>query len=332
MALDSQLLTINQFVNAEGFFWEDTYSHYRVGMQALLKDDHFSAAIWGAVFTEALLKDILTEFDVSYDKNELNQLVNKVKSHIKKTEMSPKEKNRYREIADRCEDIRNKRNLIVHDSGTDRASIASDAGEIYRYLKLIILKYIDTGVARAIRERKEKKHSEEKADKPAPDFPVFISMNTPHTFEQEFFIESFCKRLEEIGVEPKRVVTNVYDQKDPMGVVRDVIAQCNAVIVLGLERTHSYHFEDKAGSPSCKEGTHRKYASSWLQLESGMAIGLRKDIFILHQKGIHEDGIFDHGWNSYIPVSMDTPLDAYCGQVDQLLDQLKKFMKDYQKK
>lgn len=66
--------------------------------------------------------------------------------------------------------------------------------------------------------------------------------------------------------------------------VRRYIEGCHGIIVLGLERSHAYFYRDKEGSEKELEATHRRYSSAWLQLETGMAIGMGKDVFVLCRK------------------------------------------------
>ncbi len=77
------------------------------------------------------------------------------------------------------------------------------------------------------------------------------------------------------------------------------------------------------------ENTHRKYTSGWLQIESGIAIALRKQIFVLCQKDIHSDGIFDRSWNSYLPIEIDTPLDISQQNIVMMLQKIKEFVANY---
>ena len=63
--------------------------------------------------------------------------------------------------------------------------------------------------------------------------------------------------------------------------VRRYIEGCHGIIVLGLERSHAYFYRDKEGSEKELEATHRRYSSAWLQLETGMAIGMGKIFMVM---------------------------------------------------
>jgi len=124
---------------------------------------------------------------------------------------------------------------------------------------------------------------------------LFVSTVTPHMDAQVRFLEGFSRRLFTIGVEPVFVREVFYDKKDPIGRVASQIASCKIVIVLGLERSHAYKELSKQES----EGVHRKYTSSWLHLEAGLAYALGKQIFVLCSSDICSDGIFDRAFNTY---------------------------------
>lgn len=317
-------------VHSEDYFLKQTLQHYHMGLQAFNNGEYLSAVVWGAVFIEALLKDILSELEIAHDGDDLNQLITKTKNAYKHVSLPSDERILYHDISGRCNEIRLKRNRIVHDIGTHRGNISADATDMYEnHLGHILEQYTKTGAAKQLSEKNRQSKSNLLTVPQQPLFPVFISTITPHTLDQEVFIEAFCKRLEEIGVAPKRCVFTEYDYKDPIGKVRKDIQQCNAVIVLGLERCHAYYYKEKEGSKKESEGIHRFFSSGWLQLESGIAAGLGKEIFVLCQKEIHSDGIFDRGWNSYLPVEIDGPLDINHPKIELMLEKIKEFMNNY---
>ncbi len=128
---------------------------------------------------------------------------------------------------------------------------------------------------------------------------AFVSTVTPHVDAQVRFVEAFSRRLFTYGVEPVFLKQVSYDKMDPIGKVSSQIASCDLVIVLGLERSHAYYLKDKELSKQESEDVHRKYTSSWLHLEAGLAYALGKQIFVLCSSDICSDGIFDRAYNTY---------------------------------
>jgi class 3 adenylate cyclase len=128
---------------------------------------------------------------------------------------------------------------------------------------------------------------------------AFISSVTPHSDPQTRFVEAFCRRLFTAGIESIFLRQTAYDKNDPIGKASAQIAACDCVIVLGLERSHAYYTRDKETSRYESEYVHRKYTSSWLHLEAGLAYALGKQIFAVCSSDILSDGIFDRSYNTY---------------------------------
>lgn len=107
----------------------------------------------------------------------------------------------FRDIHNRCNEIRNKRNRLVHDTGVERGSLEVAARDVHENILQIIKQYIKTDIAKKKKQENNAANFQE-TDVTEPTFPIFISSITPHTFEQGEFINSFCDKLREIGVKP----------------------------------------------------------------------------------------------------------------------------------
>ena len=320
-----------EIVQNKKYFETVTFNHLSFSLKSYENEDYFSSAVWAAVFIEALLKDILYYFDGKDHNEELNSLIKNVKIYIENDNaVSLEDKRLIKDMTGRCHEIRVKRNRLVHDTGVDRGGLDMDARDINNNLIQIVKQYLKTTVATGLCEKKRVQRPASAPIKEAT-FPVFISTITPHTFEQLEFINSFTEKLQENGILPVRCELTDFDKKDPMKKVKEIIEQCKAILVLGLERSHVYYYKDKEGSREESENTHRKYTSSWLQIESGMAIALGKEVFVLCQKDIHSDGIFDRFWNSYPPIEMETPLDVNSENVQMMIQRIREFAESCEK-
>ena len=212
--------------------------------------------------------------------------------------------------------IRDTRNGLMHHTEINRnkSSINVDANSIHNKI-IEILKW-----------HLEKLDIEVKSKAAAVTsdlIPVFISTITPHTPEQVFFQEEFYYKLEENGIKPVKVEFDDFDKKDPMNKVKETIANCKATIVLGMERSHAYFMKTREGSDKESEETHIIHTSGWLHLEAGMAISSGHQIFVLCEKNIIGEGIFDRDWNSY-PVMEIEDLDFSTDKVDKFIEHVKK--------
>lgn len=326
-------MTYKEIIKKRDYFQDITWIHLSNCLKAFENRELLSASIWSAVFVESILKDILTVLlNVNVSTEEISALIARLRNTLNngssKFELTVADSTAIEDIMRRADEIRLKRNRLVHDTGMENNYLDSDADDIYKNVNLIIERYLKTKVSKA-GFRKNKDIADEVVNiQYEPSFPMFISTITPHTFEQSEFIEAFCNKLKRIGIKPVRCMMTDFDRRNPMEKARKCIEGCHGVIVLGLERSHTYFYRDKEGSEKESEAMHRRYSSAWLQLETGMAIGMGKDIFVLCQKNLYGDGIFDRNWNSYTPVELDMPLDINDPMIKETLRVLEEYKKE----
>ncbi len=293
-----------------GWLPPDAFKHLRESCQALAERQYLSSAIWGAVFLEAFLDDMAATLKLpASGQDDLNARIQQLQQYSKNRGSAaiaiPDE------YIKRCRDIQNTRNRLVHHCGAAKTTLAEDAQFINAGIKAILDWYKAVAPCRAAEPNVA-------ASPHPPGMRVFLSVSKPHNAGQEYFLDELEERLRGIGIEPVRVVPSLYDKADPIGKTRQTIQSCRGMIVLGLERTHAYFLRDKEGTPNETEETHRQYTSGWLHVEAGMANALGLQVFVLCQKRIHGDGIFDRGWNTYPVAEMDS-LDVSSPQLENFL-------------
>lgn len=326
-------MTYKEIIKKRDYFQDITWIHLSNCLKAFENRELLSASIWSSVFVESILKDILTVLlKVNVSTEEISSLIARLRNTLNngssRFELTSTDSTAIEDIMRRADEIRLKRNRLVHDTGMENNYLDSDADDIYKNVNLIIERYLKTKVSKAI-FRKNKDIADEVVNtQQEASFPMFISTITPHTFEQSEFIEEFCNKLKEIGIKPVRCVMTDFDRRNPMEKARRCIEGCHGIIVLGLERSHAYFYRDKEGSEKESEAMHRRYSSAWLQLETGMAIRMGKDIFVLCQKNLYGDGIFDRNWNSYTPVELEMPLDINDPMIKETLRVLESYKKE----
>jgi HEPN domain-containing protein len=326
-------MTYKEIIKKKAYFRNITWIHLSNCLKAFENRELLSASIWAAVFVESILKDMLTELlGINVSMEEISALISRLRNTLNngtsKLELASGDQAKIEDIIRRADEIRLKRNRLVHDTGIENNYLDSDADDIYKNVNLIIERYLKTKVSKCVFRKNKETDQETLCIKNEPDFPMFISTITPHTFEQSEFIEEFCGRLKSIGIKPVRCVMNDFDRKNPMDKARRYIEKCHGIIVLGLERSHAYFYRDKEGSDIESENMHRRYSSAWLQLETGMAIGMGKDVFVLCQKNLYSEGIFDRNWNSYIPVELNLPLDINDPVVTEIIHVLEEYKEE----
>jgi hypothetical protein len=89
------------------------------------------------------------------------------------------------------------------------------------------------------------------------------------------------------------------------------------MIVIGLERSHAFFLRQRPGASKGQEDlTHVKYTSPWLHMEAAIASTLKLPVFVLCQKDLASEGIFDRSWNTYTVVELSADLPESCPELD----------------
>ncbi|WP_042458863.1 hypothetical protein [Neobacillus dielmonensis] len=288
-----------EFFEYEPYLSESTFDHLQNCSMNFNTEQYFASAVWGAVFLEGFLADFMRELKAKKtDFKVLNDYIEHLRNFNNRE--GNNEIKIPQEIIYRCNLIREIRNGLVHDTGHSKDSAQSAADMILDSIQTILKVYtknFSNHLERIIKEN-ETINDEDL-------IPVFISTVNPDTEFQRFFLESFSNRLRKMGIKPVRVTIGKYQKKDPIGRVTDTVLECEAMIVIGLERSHAYFLRDRVGGEKQKDKIHKKYSSGWLHLEAGIASALNKDVFVTCQSDIYSDGIFDRDWNSYPVIEFE---------------------------
>ncbi len=311
-------MDVHDIYSKEGYFKENTWGFLVQCLKSFENQEYLSTGIWAAILTESLVGDCLQKLGTDTTGMDLYNMI----KGLKKVNYTNEDKNLFADITARADQLREKRNRIVHDTGVQNQLIEQDATTMYYEVIGIVGDYLKTTVAENIYKANMGSNDGPQASLEY-SYKAFISTITPHSVEQMAFINGFCERLKEIGIKPVRCIFDNFGRKDPMGKVCGMIKECDAFITIGLERSHVYYFKDNEGTKDEEENTHRRYTSSWLQLESGMAIAFGKPIYVLCQDSLFGEGIFDPGWNTYNVQKLSLPLDIYDSSVELLLNSIK---------
>lgn len=291
---------------------------------ALSEGNYFASALWGAVFLEAFLVAILDALDVSPGgQDDLNGRIQRLQQYSRNP--PPDRPHIPDGIVKSCNEIRHVRNRLVHHTGIENKSIEQDAKHIHTRIETILewcLGWCE-GHGMTLREN----DAEKSVGLPPVRARMFLSRNSPDNERQKYFLTTFKRRLREMGIDPVELVSSKYDKKDPLAKTKKTIGSCQALIAVGFERTHAYFWRDREGTLAQEENTHRKYASGWVHLEAGMASALGLDVFVLCEKDIHSDGIFDRDWNTYTVIDLEA-LDVDAPDIKPFFDRIAEWMEE----
>lgn len=123
---------------------------------------------------------------------------------------------------------------------------------------------------------------------------VFISRPTAIDKVQDSFCDNLEAALKIRGLRLSSLGTTDYSNKAPLLGVRQLLINCEGVIILGLKQIFVKDCIEKDGTAKRKEGRQFFLPTSWNHLEGGIAFGLNLPLLILCEEGV-EGGIFDRG-------------------------------------
>lgn len=123
---------------------------------------------------------------------------------------------------------------------------------------------------------------------------VFLSVGSTYTDQQELFVSSFEKVLDNHGCRRLVVGRDAPAARQPILQVKDLMKKADAVIVVAFTR----HLVNKAiEKPDAKDTTQtkelkdQKYPTVWNQIEAGIAFGLGRPLLIFVEEGLKQEAM-----------------------------------------
>jgi hypothetical protein len=286
-----------------------TLRSFDLHIDAVGKPDWLAAGVWGAVFLESFLEEVMRARAITLpDRLDLGGAIHRLRAE--------KGLPHLRTVLDRCESIRLARNALVHAGpliGDSTVAHAQTIGVCLREVIRLAEAWFPPPVTLS----------------PAHDVPgpsigrVFVSTITPHLPRQASFLRDLSLALRRRRLEPVLVETDEFDANDPMGKVLSVLRTCDALLCIGLERSHAYLLREKEGSQHERETAHGYFSSGWLNMEAGAGFALGLPVLVLCEPRIKSEGIFDRAWNSSPPYEMaSTPSSVTDPAVQRCLTRL----------
>lgn len=147
---------------------------------------------------------------------------------------------------------------------------------------------------------------------------VFISHPTPYNEKQAEFLSLLNEKLLLLELNPINLGKNNWDYRSPLIPIKEMIANCKAAIIVGMERHHSYIGYEKEFTKDSKEWIHRYSSSPWIQIEAGMAYQAGLPLLILKEKRVASEGILDAsiGQYSVFEYEMEDIIDSLPTKID----------------
>lgn len=282
---------------------------------AIFNRDAFSSIVWSAVTLESLLEETLVALGhkptgrSGSARPDLGGMLSRLESALKEDAVALRN---VAEVLDRSHSIRVARNITVHHTGHAKGDLSRQSEKVREDLEFILRWWLEQVYV------PEDAQAEINAR-------VFLATITPDHPRHRAFLAELKQALLSRGLEPVTVSISEYDKHRPLSVVGDAMANCDAVLIVGLERSRAYLVCDREGTGKEREDKHRRYSSAWLHMEAGLAygLGLHERVFVLCEYSIWSEGVFDRDWNQFRPIVLPA-LDVGLPEVQETLERIQR--------
>jgi len=142
---------------------------------------------------------------------------------------------------------------------------------------------------------------------------VFVSVGATSNEEQELFVRAVEDRLRSEGLIPQTVGRNTFSSDAPLKAIKDLMDNCDGVIVIALERIYCPDGLEKRNGEKQKEIKELKISTPWNQIEAALGYSRELPIMVLVENGLRCDGLLEPGNDWYVQTitlesnSINTP-------------------------
>lgn len=125
-------------------------------------------------------------------------------------------------------------------------------------------------------------------------FNIFVSKPNALTSDQSIFYSEFLKLIGERSLIPRTLGETDFPNNAPIHAVRDLLLQCDGVIVLGFRQTFIEIGFSKFETQKQFVIDKSYLPTAWNQIEAGMAFMCNVPMLIICENGV-TSGVFDVG-------------------------------------
>lgn len=123
---------------------------------------------------------------------------------------------------------------------------------------------------------------------------VFLSVGSTYTDDQELFVNTLERLLEEQGCERLVVGRDSPASRQPILQIRDLMRKADAVLVVAFTRYVIKKAIEKPGAKDPRDTTELRrlrYPTVWNQIEAGIAFGLKRPLLVFVEEGIKQQAM-----------------------------------------
>ena len=120
---------------------------------------------------------------------------------------------------------------------------------------------------------------------------IFLSCGRTYTSRQEDFVVALENYLKARNCQHRTPGRNYESVDQPVKAARDLIGQCDGVVVVAFERIRALTGIEMPGSPNEKHLPEERHPTVWNQIEAAMGYGQHVPILTLVEKGLRRQAM-----------------------------------------
>jgi hypothetical protein len=125
------------------------------------------------------------------------------------------------------------------------------------------------------------------------DINIFLSVGHGLSDAQERFVSSIRAVVEEQGAGLATLGRPIELAENPLLTVRDLLTNTSGTLVIAFARLRIHSAVEYPDSDHEMRVAGWNLATAWNQVEAAMSFQARRPVLILHQEGLHQEGIID---------------------------------------
>jgi len=137
--------------------------------------------------------------------------------------------------------------------------------------------------------------------------PIFVSVGSTATPQQEAFIRAVEDRLRSEGLVPCTVGRNMFSSDAPLRAVTELLDSAAGAVVVALERSFFPAGVEKRGGPSETVLIDTRLATPWNQIEAAMAYSRGQPLLVIVEAGLKSEGLLERGYDWFVQWVTPTP-------------------------
>jgi hypothetical protein len=141
-----------------------------------------------------------------------------------------------------------------------------------------------------------------------PPLEIFLSCGRTYTKAQEDFVQALEAFLKSRNCHARTPGRNYQSIDQPVKAARDLIGQCDGMVVVAFERIRALSAIEMPDSPGAKPLPEERHPTVWNQVEAAMGYGQHVPMLIFVQTGLRRQAMLSdrfEWWAQEIDLSLN---------------------------